>query len=180
MAGRRAGRGGAPEVPARIAWAVQVVDPRPHEHVLEIGCGPGVAAALVCDRLTTGHLLAIDRSALAVTRTARRCAAHLAAGRLHVIQAAVEALDLPPAGLDTVFAVDVNLFWTSDVGQVIDVLTRSLRPGGALHVLYGAAGPTSSTRITQPVARSLGAHGLETTASTGDAGFGVTGRLPQA
>lgn len=39
---------------------------------MELGCGPGVAAALVCRQLETGHLLAIDRSAVAVSRTAQR------------------------------------------------------------------------------------------------------------
>jgi trans-aconitate methyltransferase len=35
---------------------------RPGERLLEIGCGSGVAAALVCARLDDGRLLAIDRS----------------------------------------------------------------------------------------------------------------------
>ncbi|TCM44279.1 class I SAM-dependent methyltransferase [Kribbella sp. VKM Ac-2568] len=61
-------------VPDRIRWAVEEVDPQPGEQILEIGCGPGAAAQLVCERLTTGHLLATDRSAVAVNRTAGRSA----------------------------------------------------------------------------------------------------------
>jgi len=38
------------DVPPGAAWAVGLFDPRPDEVVLEIGCGPGVATVLVCDR----------------------------------------------------------------------------------------------------------------------------------
>jgi SAM-dependent methyltransferase len=43
----------------------------PHFRVLEIGCGPGAAARAVAERLTTGHVLAIDRSPTAVAQATR-------------------------------------------------------------------------------------------------------------
>ncbi len=43
-------------VPSRIAWALSVVAPAPDDRVVELGCGPGMAAALVCERLTGGHM----------------------------------------------------------------------------------------------------------------------------
>jgi protein-L-isoaspartate O-methyltransferase len=52
-------------VPERITWAVEQLDLAPTHRVLEFGCGPGVAAALVAERVTEGSLLAIDRSATA-------------------------------------------------------------------------------------------------------------------
>jgi trans-aconitate methyltransferase len=61
-----------PTVPHRIRWAVDLLDIHPDHRILEIGCGPGVAAGLVTERLTTGHLVAIDRSATAVRRATAR------------------------------------------------------------------------------------------------------------
>jgi hypothetical protein len=69
-------------VPARIEWAIQLLDLKPDDRVLEFGCGPGAAAALVAERLTSGQLTAIDRSATAIARAAARNAGHLASGRL--------------------------------------------------------------------------------------------------
>jgi trans-aconitate methyltransferase len=48
-------------IPPRIKWAVDLMDPQPSDSVLEIGCGPGPGAELICERLETGKLFAIDR-----------------------------------------------------------------------------------------------------------------------
>jgi hypothetical protein len=69
-------------VPDRNRWAVAQLGLRPEDRVLEFGCGPGAAAELVCDRLGEGTMLAVDRSATAVARTAARNHVHVGtAGR---------------------------------------------------------------------------------------------------
>ena len=165
-------------VPARITWAVGLIDPGPADHLLEVGCGPGVAASLICPRLTTGRLLAVDRSAVAVRRTAARNAAHVATGRLEVRAAALETLVVEPA-VDVAFAIDVNVFWTRPAGPAPAAMLRALRPGGRLLVLYGAGGPTAADRVTGPVAAALTAAGLTAVRTVaGDGGFGVTALRP--
>jgi trans-aconitate methyltransferase len=164
--------------PSRITWALSVVDPAPDERLVELGCGAGVAASLVCDRLTTGHLVAVDRSATAVARTTARNGEHLAAGRLSVVRAEVDALALPAASAETVFAVDVNLFWTRDPGRELAVLRQVLEPGGALCLLYGK-GPTGQDRITPAVADALRAGGFTDLAVlSANEGTGVRARRP--
>ncbi|MGY1604267.1 class I SAM-dependent methyltransferase [Geodermatophilus sp. SYSU D00815] len=161
-------------VPARVRWAVQLLDPRPDDVVLEVGCGPGVAADLVCRRLTTGRVVAVDRSAVAVERTARRNAAHVEAGRLTVVRATLAGLQLPAHGVDRAFCVDVNLFWTGDAAAELAVLRHVLRPGGLLLVLYGAGGPTRADRVTGAVTAALERHGFTGVARVGSAdGVGV-------
>lgn len=167
------------QVPARIRWAVRILDPRPGERILEIGCGPGVAAGLVCARLDGGSLLAIDRSPVAVERTAKRHPDLIASGRLTVRESSLADLDVPDASLDKAFAVNVNLFWTRDPAPEARLLYRALRPGGVLHVLYGADGPTTGDRVTAPVAAALTDHGFVPARLTEPPhGLGVTARKP--
>ena len=61
-------------IPPRIRWAVELMELQPSDHVLEIGCGPGFGAEMICEQLETGKLFAIDRSESGVDRTKRRCA----------------------------------------------------------------------------------------------------------
>ena len=58
--------------------------------MLEIGCGNGVAAWLVCERLTSGRLTAIDRSAKAIATARQRNADHAAAGKAVFVESAIE------------------------------------------------------------------------------------------
>jgi SAM-dependent methyltransferase len=184
--------------PARIAWAVRLLDPQPGEHVLEVGCGPGVAASLVCARLGGlssggdpsggessggglvggglvggGRIVAVDRSAVAV----RRAAARLSGSPCEVRQASLAELDYDGA-FDAAFTIDVNVFWTRPDGPDLAVLARAVRPGGGrVLVLYGADGPTTADRVTGPIAARMAALGLtDVRVVTGDGGLGVTGR----
>jgi SAM-dependent methyltransferase len=129
-------------VPERIRWAVERLDPGPDEQLLEIGCGPGVAVALICERLAGGRIVAIDRSATAISRATRRNAEHIAAGKAVLRTMALE--DLRPADVlggaerfDKVLAMNVNLFWVRSPTRELDLVKRLLRPGGALYLFYG-------------------------------------------
>jgi len=56
-----------PSLSPRLAAIVDALPLRPGMRVLEIGCGPGVAAREVARRLRGGHVLGIDRSQKAMT-----------------------------------------------------------------------------------------------------------------
>lgn len=51
-----------PSLSPRLAAIVDALPLRRGMRVLEIGCGPGVAAREVARRLEDGHVLGIDRS----------------------------------------------------------------------------------------------------------------------
>jgi SAM-dependent methyltransferase len=136
-----------------------------------------MAAELVCARLASGHLFAVDRSPVAVARTARRNAGHVTAGRLTVQQSALADLTVPPGTIDAAYAINVNVFWTDPDDPAVATLARTLRPGGRLLVLYGADGPTTGSRLTDPIVAAMSAAGLADVAVVeGAGGTGVTGR----
>ncbi len=74
----------------RLRAIVEQLRLRPADRVLEIGCGHGVAATMVCERLDGGRLTAIDRSAKMVEAAARRNAGHVEAGRAEFLVATLE------------------------------------------------------------------------------------------
>jgi len=158
--------------PARLQWAVQLLEVAPDDQVLEIGCGPGVAVALVCERLTSGRITAVDRSATAVERTTRRNEAHIASGRAVVEHCAVADLGGRRGRFDKIFAVNVNLFWVRPADTEIDLMRRLLRPDGVLRLFYdrpgdgdhdGGGGAASA-------AAALDARGFTTTTTHDESG----------
>jgi trans-aconitate methyltransferase len=131
------------------------MDVQPADHVLEIGCGPGAGAELICSRLVSGKLFAIDRSESGVDRTKRRNAAYVAAGRLTVRQIDLATLRVPVKRLHKVFAFNVNLFWVRDCADEIALLHERLVPGGAVFLFYEANRPELVPNIVKKTSAAL-------------------------
>lgn len=147
-------------IPARIRWAVEVMDVQPADHVLEIGCGPGAGAELICSRLETGKLFAIDRSESGVDRTKRRNATHVESGRLTVRQIDLATLRVPVKRLNKVFAFSVNLFWVRECPDEVALLHDRVLPGGAVYLFYEANRAELVPNIVEKASASLLAGGF--------------------
>src|SRR3954447_24317723 len=102
---------------------------RPGDRVLEIGCGPGVAARTAAQRVApTGHVVAIDRSETMVrlAHTLTRQAAHPVDWK----DGAAERLPVTDASVDVVFAVNSWHHWTGHataLGEIQRVLAKDGR-----------------------------------------------------
>ena len=94
----------------RLAEIVAALPLRPGMRVLEIGCGPGVAARAVLKRVGKGHVLAIDRSAKAIAQAIAGSSPELATGKLEFRCVAIEDLILGKAErpYDLAFAIRVG------------------------------------------------------------------------
>ena len=151
---------------------MQLLEVAPDDHVLEIGCGPGVAVALACERLTTGRVTAVDRSPTAVERTIRRNQDNIAAGRAVVERCELADLDSRRGPFDKIFAVNVNLFWVRRAEAEIDLLRRLLRPDGVLRLFYDLPGGGDHERDggAATAAAALEARGFRTTTTYDESG----------
>jgi cyclopropane fatty-acyl-phospholipid synthase-like methyltransferase len=56
-------------VPARIDWTVRLLDVAPEDEILEVGCGPGVAAAERAAQVAEAVTGALARRGVAATVT---------------------------------------------------------------------------------------------------------------
>jgi ubiquinone/menaquinone biosynthesis C-methylase UbiE len=123
----------------RLRAVVDRLGIRPGDRVLEIGCGHGVAATLVCERLGDGRLVAVDRSPKMIAAAARRNAAQVAAGRAEFLVADLEDLDLGHRRFEVVFAVRVGLF-RREPERARRLAERWLAPGGTLMAVFDEPG----------------------------------------
>lgn len=138
-------------VPARISWAIELLDAGPDDHVLEIGCGPGVSVTELAARVAS--VTALERSVTALKRVRTRNEAAVADGRV-VLQHGELATLTALAAFDRALAVNVNVFWTGPATVECAALARALRPGGTLCLVYDRGDVGSA------VADALARHGF--------------------
>jgi SAM-dependent methyltransferase len=151
---------GRRRVPERLTWAVDLMGVRPHQRILEIGGGSGVAAALVCERLTGGSLLGLDRSAKAVAASIERNGEAVARGTAEFRVLALEDTDPDELGrFDTVFAVNVNLFWVRPALKELRLIANLLRPAGKLWLFYEPPDDEHLDRVADKLVERLNSAG---------------------
>ncbi len=143
----------------RQAWAVERLGVAPGRRLLEVGCGHGVALTLVAERVGDGRVVGLDRSATMVRAATARNAAHVAAGRVEVRQAAFPDGVADGERFDTVFALHVADF-TRRADRLLPATARVLEPGGALWLFTRPPGPTAR-RWAEDTAAVLTGHGWD-------------------
>lgn len=178
MRGRRAAE--------RLVWAVDTLQVRPTERLLEIGCGHGVAVSLVCARLKGGTITAIDRSPAMIAMAARRNAPCVAAGVASFQAAPLHAADLGGARFDTIFAIHVGVFSRGQPTRELAIIKDHLAPGGRFYLPYQPLDPGTVEETAAALSAVLANHGftivdvLARDLSTGRAGCVIAAPLPPA
>jgi ubiquinone/menaquinone biosynthesis C-methylase UbiE len=122
----------------RLRSIVDALDIQPGDRVLEIGCGHGVAATLVCEVLEAGRLTAVDRSPKMIAAAERRNARYVEAGVAEFLVRELEDLDLGDRRFDKVFAVRVGLFHR-EPARARALVEPWLARGGTISDSYDAA-----------------------------------------
>jgi len=128
----------------RMAWAVDQLGVTRSSRVLEVGCGHGLAVTLVCERLGAGRMVAVDRSPKMIAAAARRNAAHVAAGRLRLVEAPLASADLGADPFTHVFAFNVRAM--AEPGSLAVVRSR-LAAGGTLALFAQHPSPDRTAAV---------------------------------
>ncbi len=141
----------------RNIWAVGLLDVQPHDRVLEIGFGPGIAIQEFARRATNGLVVGVDHSEVMVQQARKRNAAAVRAGRVDLRLGSAEALPRFDAPFDKILAVNSLLFWDDPVARLKELHDR-LRPGGQIAIVYQPRGPGSTDEVAARTGRQIAAH----------------------
>ena len=120
------------EVEDRLLERLDYVTSEP-QRVVDVGCGPGRAAALLRKRWKRADVIALDLALpmLARVRTGWR-------RPLLRVCADARALPLPDASVDVLFS-NLCIQWVEDLPALFDEFRRVLRPGG--YFAFSTFGP---------------------------------------
>ena len=149
----------------RNRWAVELLNIQPTERVIELGCGPGVAVAALADRATQGLVVGVDHSEVVIAQARHRNAEGMRQGRVHLIHAPVECLQVTGGPFDAALAVNTVGMWPEPTTRLREI-GRQLRPGGRIALV-------SQPRCPGATAATSAAAGDRLAAQLSDAGFTV-------
>ena len=131
--------------------------------MLEVGCGHGVLLSALADRLTTGVVLGLDRSATMTAAAARRNAPAVARGAVVLRTAELLDAQLDAGWADLVVAVHVGAFWRPPAAEY-GVVREVLADGGRFLLVDQPLQPGPTEDRTARVAALAEPHGLVVTA----------------
>ncbi|MGH2586120.1 MAG: class I SAM-dependent methyltransferase [Dehalococcoidia bacterium] len=117
----------------RLVWAVETLTVRPADHLLEIGCGHGVAVSLICERLAGGRITAIDRSEKMIAMAIARNRACIASGTAVFHAVSLADAEFGDERFDKIFAFHVRELWMQPAGE-LGIVRKLLKPGGRLYL----------------------------------------------
>lgn len=150
----------------RNRWAVELLDIQPTDRVIELGCGPGVAVAALADRATQGLVVGVDHSEVVISQARRRNADLIRQGRVRLIHAPVERLQVTDGPFDAALAVNTVGMWPEPTIRLREI-ARQLRRGGRIALV-------SQPRCPGATAATSAAAGDRLAAQLSDAGYTVT------
>lgn len=129
LVGRLMARGNEYEA----GWTVSLLDIQPHDHILEIGFGPGVAIQHASQKAVNGLVTGIDLSTTMVHVAAKSNAAAIKAGRVDLRHGTVSSLSFPDEVFDKAYTIHSIYFWEKPIDDLREV-RRVLKAGGLLAV----------------------------------------------
>ena len=131
LLGRYIGRQMARDHLPENEWTVELLQPRPDDHILEIGFGPGVAIEQLTHHVPQGRIVGVDFSRAMVAAAGRRNAQVIKRGQVALHWADVTQLPLGDASFDKAYSIHSIYFWPQPE-KALREIKRVLKVGGLL------------------------------------------------
>lgn len=131
---------GKGEATRRMA-AVKLLNPMPHEKILDAGTGSGWILPRIAERLDTGTVIGTDISVKMLSIARKRAAASGLAGRIKLKRDDIEDMSFPDECFDAIIAT-YTLTTVPGPKTMMKECARVLKPGGRM-VILDTGPPTS-------------------------------------
>ncbi|HYR23658.1 MAG TPA: methyltransferase domain-containing protein [Chthoniobacterales bacterium] len=115
-------------------WGLSHVSIKPHDEILDVGCGGGRTIAKLTEIASAGKVYGIDYSEDSVAAARRTNARLIDIGRVEIQHGSVSSLPFSSNTFDLVTAIETHLFWP-DLPNDLREIFRVLKPSGALLIV---------------------------------------------
>ena len=130
------------------AGVLELLDPKPGERILDLGCGTGHLTGKIAE--ARAHVVGVDRSPEMIAQAREKYPAL----RFEVMDARELVLD---GNFDAVFS-NATLHWINEPGRVVTGIAKLLKPGGRFVAEFGGKGNTGE--LLKAVARVWTKHAV--------------------
>lgn len=123
----------------RLLQIIDALPLRENIRILEVGCGPGVAAREIARRLKQVYILGLDRSPAAIAQAQRNSENEIGRGMIHFIQAKIEEFELPPGETSFDLALGIRVGALDGrhreiANETLRRIAKALKPDGQLFI----------------------------------------------
>jgi arsenite methyltransferase len=108
-----------------------IMDVKPSDRILDLGCGSGWATRLVAERFHPKKIVGIDISDEMVRRAAEQSNG---IANIEFKQGAAQKIPLPDASVDMIFSIESFYYWPDQMSGLKEA-KRVLSPNGKLFIL---------------------------------------------
>ena len=119
----------------RFSWASEIVNPKPTDVILEIGCGVGLLAQPVALKLMEGRMVAVDRSESMINSAKKRTVDLVERGRLEFYSQDYAMASLDHQSFDKVIAFNVSDFWKKPT-HYLPLVQQHLKTAGKFYLFH--------------------------------------------
>ena len=132
---------------------------QPNHSILEIGCGTGLLAEEICNRLPGGKFVGIDRSAAMIEKAMKRNHASIETAKASFLMSEFKDVTVPKSSFHTIAAFNVNFFWQDPTAE-LQIIRSALKPAGTLFVFYQSPFEIDAS-AAEPIKQQLLKHSFE-------------------